>query len=60
MTEVFVIERMIGPGVWELMSDRAFTDEVAANDVCLSCVKRMRKTDKWFTARVTKLQIKEG
>lgn len=57
MNEVFVIEKMVVIGVWELLSSTFYTDEGKAIDVCLDVMKKMQKTDKSFAARVTKLVI---
>lgn len=57
MTEVFIIEKMIVLGVWEILSNVAYKDERTALDMCESIIKYMQKTDKNFTARVTKLLI---
>jgi hypothetical protein len=56
MNEVFVIEKMVVIGVWELLSNIFFTDEKAAIDECLSITERMQKVDKEFCARVTTLK----
>lgn len=57
MNEVFVIERMVVVGVWELMSSTFYTDEKKALDDCLNIMKEMQNVDKNFAARVTKLVI---
>lgn len=57
MSEIFVIERMIVVGVWELFSDRFYTDKKKALDDCLGIVKIMQEKDKTFAARVTTLKI---
>lgn len=59
MEEIFVIERMIVVGVWELFSETFYTDERKALDDCLDIMKTMQKTDKNFAARVKKLKIKK-
>ena len=59
MNEVFVIEKMVVVGLWELMSDTFFTDEKKALDVCLDVTLKMQKMDKSFSARVTKLTKSE-
>lgn len=59
MNEVFVIEKMVVIGVWELMSSTFYTDENKALDDCLNIMKEMQKVDKNFAARVTKLVIKK-
>lgn len=56
MNEVFVIEKMVVVGVWELLSNIFFTDERAAVDECLSLTKKMQERDKSFRARVTTLK----
>lgn len=55
MDEVFVIEKMVVIGVWELMSNIFYTDEKEALDVCLDVTLKMQKIDKDFSARVTKI-----
>lgn len=57
MNEVFVIEKMVVIGVWELMSSTFYTDENKALDDCLDIMKKMQNVDKNFAARVTKLVI---
>lgn len=57
MESVFVIEKMVVIGIWEIFSNSFYTDEKEAIDKCLSITKRMQKIDKHFKARVTKLQI---
>ena len=57
MTEVFIIEKMIVLGVWEILSNVAYKDERTALDKCESIIKYMQNTDKNFAARVTKLLI---
>lgn len=57
MTEVFVIEKMVVLGVWERLSNVVYKNEGTAIDQCESIIKYMQKTDKSFTARVTKLLI---
>ena len=41
MNEVFVIEKMVVIGVWELLSSTFYTDEGKAIDVCLDVMKTM-------------------
>lgn len=57
MDEIFVIERMLVVGVWELFSETFYTDEKKALDDCLGIMKMMQEKDKKFVARVTKLKI---
>ena len=57
MTECFVIEKMVVLGVWVIFSNVVYKNEGTAIDKCESIIKYMRKTDKYFTARVTKLLI---
>lgn len=57
MTEVFVIEKMIAVGIWELLSNKAYKNERKALDDCEHVIKFMQKTNKNFAARVTKLLI---
>ena len=56
MKEIFIIEKMVVIGVWELFSNTFYTDEKKALDECLSIMKRMQEIDENFCARVTKLQ----
>ena len=56
MKEVFVIEKMVVIGVWELLSNTFYTDEKKALDDCLDIMHRIHEKDKTFCARVTKLQ----
>ena len=56
MGDIFVIEKMVVIGIWELMSNTYYTDEKVALDICLNIMKTMQKTDKNFCARVTKLE----
>jgi hypothetical protein len=58
MVEVFIIERMIAPGIWELLSDTAYLNKSTALTECEFAIKTMQKTDKNFAARVSKLKIK--
>lgn len=55
MNEIFVIEKMVVVGVWELMSNIFYTDEKEALDNCFDITLKMQKIDKGFRARVTKL-----
>ena len=57
MTEVFVIEKMVVLGVWELLSNKAYKNKGTALDNCERVMKYMQKSDKNFAARVTKLLI---
>ena len=57
MTEVFIIEEMVVPGIWEILSNVVYKNEGTAIDKCESIIKYMQKTDKNFVARVTKLLI---
>lgn len=41
MNEVFVIEKMVVIGVWELMSNIFYTEEKEALDVCLDVTLKM-------------------
>ena len=56
MNDIFVIEKMVVIGIWELMSNIYYTDEKVALDNCLNIMKTMQKADKNFCARVTKLE----
>ena len=42
MTEVFVIEKMIAPGIWELLSNKAYKNERNALDDCEHIIKYMQ------------------
>lgn len=56
MKEVFVIEKMLAPGIWELLSSTFYVDEKKAVNDCLHIMETMHKTDETFAARVTKLE----
>ena len=58
MKEVFIIERLLAPGIWELFSNVFFTKELEAIDECLRINKQMQQREKNFCARVTKLETK--
>ena len=55
MREIFVLERMVALGVWELMSDTFYTDEREALDVSIDVMKKGQEYDKNFAVRVTKM-----
>lgn len=57
MKEVFVIEKLITFGFWELLSDKFYTDELKATDDCIDLMKKMQQTNPNFAARVTKLEL---
>ena len=57
MNKIFVIERMIAPGIWELLSETFYLDKKEAQDDCSDIVKFKRKTNTGFAARVTELEI---
>ena len=57
MKEVFVIERLVADGYWELMSDKAYADEQKALEDCCYFIKELQKKDKYANARVKKLII---
>lgn len=57
MKEVFVIEKMVTLGFWELFSDKFYTDELKAIDDCIALMKKMQQTNPNFAARVTKLEL---
>lgn len=62
MRKIFVLERMVALGVWELMSDTFYTDEREALDVSIDVMKKGQEYDKNFAVRVTKMvnnKIKE-
>lgn len=59
MNEIFVIEKMVVIGIWELLSDIFYTDEKAALDECFSLTKKMQERDKSFCTRVTTLKLKK-
>lgn len=56
MEEIYVIERMISIGIWELFSDGFYTNEKEALDACLKLIHKMHHIDKNFVARVKKLK----
>lgn len=53
--EIFIIEKMVVVGVWELFSNIYFTNEKQALDYCIDVTLKMQKIDSNFAARVTKL-----
>ena len=55
MNEVFVIERMVAPGIWELASDVFYTTEKEALSDCIQLMKLLQQTDKGACTRVTML-----
>ena len=57
MKEVFVLEKLIALGFWELLSDKFYTDERKAIDDCIDLMKKMQQTNPNFAARVTKLEL---
>ena len=57
MNEVFVIEKMVIEGFWELVSDVFFVSEKEATDKCLSYMDYMKNHNKPFCARVKKLEV---
>lgn len=57
MKEVFVIERFVADGYWELMSDKAYMDKQQALEDCCFFIKELQKRDKHANARVKKLII---
>ena len=57
MKEVFVIEKLVTFGFWELFSDKFYTDERKAIDDCIDLMKKMQQTNQNFAARVTKLEL---
>lgn len=55
MNEVFIIERMVAPGIWELASDAFYISEKEALTACIQLMKIMHKTGKGVCARITTL-----
>ena len=55
MKEIFVLEKMVALGMWELMSDTFFTDKREALDVSIDIMNKMKDRDKNFAVRVTTL-----
>ena len=57
MKEVFVIEKLVAIGFWELLSDKFYTDERKAIDDCLDLMKKIQQINPNLAARVTKLEL---
>lgn len=57
MKEVFVIEKLVTFGFWELFSNKFYTDELKAIDDSIDLMKKMQQTNPNFAARVTKLEL---
>ena len=57
MKEVFVIERELAPGIWEVVGEEAYSTEKRAIDICLSMTDTMKKYNKKFIGKVKKLKI---
>jgi hypothetical protein len=57
MKEVFVIEKLVTVGFWELFSDKFYTDERKAIDDCIDLMKKIQQINPNFAARVTKLEL---
>ena len=57
MKEVFVIEKLVAIGFWELLSDKFYTDERKAIDDCLDLMKKIQQINPNLAARVTKLEF---
>ena len=58
MTEIFVIEKMVALGLWELVSNKAYKNLGTAINDCDKLINFMQQNvDKSFAARVTKLLI---
>lgn len=55
--EIYVIERCLAPGIWELMTPYYYTNEEMAKRAEESITKEMRKYDKKFSCRHTKLEL---
>ena len=58
MKEVFVIERCLAPGLWEIFGTTAYKNEKDSLDFCLDTMKKIEKIDPEFVLRPTKLEIK--
>lgn len=56
MNDVYIIEKMVVLGVWELMSNIYYTDHKEALDECIDLTNIMRKKDDKFVARVVKME----
>lgn len=57
MKEVYVLERMLAPGVWELINQVFYTEKKEALKDLLSYMESMKKMDKDPAARVTTLKL---
>lgn len=55
MREIFVIERLVLDGIWEIAIPTFYPDERAAINECLDMIRKMKKVDTTFCARVKKL-----
>ena len=55
MKEIFVIERLVLDGIWEIAIPTFYTDERTAINECLDITRKMQKMDTTFCARVKKL-----
>lgn len=55
MKEIFVIERLVLDGIWEIAIPTFYTDERTAVNECLDMIKKMRKVNATFCARIKKL-----
>ena len=55
MNEVYVIEKIVVVGIWELATDKFYTDEKEALNECENLTAAMQKYDQSFRARVKKL-----
>lgn len=56
MNEVFVIEKMVAIGVWELLSTAFYTDMQVAIDAQISINKKMKEMKKSIVTRITTLK----
>lgn len=55
--EIYVIERCLAPGLWELMGPHYYDNENSANIAEENIKKEMIKYDKNFKSRVTTLKL---
>ena len=55
MKEIFIIERLVLDGIWELAIPTFYPDETTAQKDCFDMIRKMRKVDTTFCARVKKL-----
>lgn len=55
MKEIFIIERLVLDGIWELAIPTFYPDETTAKKDCIDMISKMQKVDTTFCARVKKL-----